>query len=774
MASYNALNNNSGSSPYGSGDPFYNESTGYITPQPAAKKAGTSPWIKFGIPVAIVIIIAAVVGGVVGSRHSSSSSSSSGASGGSKDPAAAASSAASVKSALGRYATATNSKYMVPIYPSTTNAAAFTQPTFVASSKSAWPADPFKPGTPSPTTVRDDRPRLFAPSYKWDALANLVQTDPYMKGWNDTIFGNATDYYNKPPVVYFMDGDSGILDNAREVKQRLKAFAYVYRITKDSKWVDRAWNEIQTAIGPTYPDTDKWNTAHFLDAAEYTSAFAIAYDWMYDMWDDDKKATIRNAMITYGMGPGLSVYEGGASFGWWSSKVFGNWNCVCNAGLTVGALSILKDDTTGTAEKLLSHTIQNAKDNCAQAVTDDGSWHETPNYWYFGTTGHAEMASALMTATGSDYDLLTTNTNYWKTGLYHMYISGPTSLYDYGDHGPNKFSSTANCMFLYADSYNQPTFALHQRDRADAAEPWSMFWYDPAVSGAFWDQLPLDHFFDNDLVQWGSMRSSWTDQNALFVAIKAGKNQGHETHNDLDVGDFVIDALGTRFAGEYGSADYRSPEYFNSDAQNATRWLYFRKRTEAQSTLMINKDNQNVLAAPTIKHDTTGEKQDSSTVYTPPKTSTAFFTMDMTSAYFQATSIKRGIRMLNGRRQVLLQDEIDAQAGVQWRMQTNATITINGASASLALDGQTMEVQILNPPSGAQFSQQAAERLSSDPTPPVPDQVNPGVSILIIDLPAGKYNLQVLFNPQWPGMSSNDFVTPQNVALDSWSNTSHN
>jgi len=72
--------------------------------------------------------------------------------------------------------------------------------------------------------------------------------DPYLKSWNDTIFGNATAYYAQPPVAYFMDGDSGILDNAREIKMRIKAFSYVYRMTKDSKWVDRVWIELQVSI----------------------------------------------------------------------------------------------------------------------------------------------------------------------------------------------------------------------------------------------------------------------------------------------------------------------------------------------------------------------------------------------------------------------------------------------------------------------------------------------------------------------------------------------
>ena len=82
----------------------------------------------------------------------------------------------------------------------------------------------------------------------WQALPNLIQNDPYLKGWNDTIFGNATAYFSLDPVVYHMDGDSGILDNAREIKMRIKAFAYVYRMTNDTKWVDRCWAEVQVSF----------------------------------------------------------------------------------------------------------------------------------------------------------------------------------------------------------------------------------------------------------------------------------------------------------------------------------------------------------------------------------------------------------------------------------------------------------------------------------------------------------------------------------------------
>jgi hypothetical protein len=139
------------------------------------------------------------------------------------------------------------------------------------------------------------------------------------------------------------------------------------------------------------------------------------------------------------------------------------------------------------------------------------------------------------------------------------------------------------------------------------------------------------------------------------------------------------------------------------------------------------------------------------------------------------TSVKRGVRTINQRKQVLVQDEINAQASVMWRMHTNATVSIDssGTTATLSLNGQTMAVQLLNPPSGAKFTTMAANRLPSDPTPPEPDQSNEGVTVLTIQLDAGTYTLEVLFNPQWPGMSSSDFATPSSVPIDSWSTTSH-
>lgn len=138
---------------------------------------------------------------------------------------------------------------------------------------------------------------------------------------------------------------------------------------------------------------------------------------------------------------------------------------------------------------------------------------------------------------------------------------------------------------------------------------------------------------------------------------------------------------------------------------------------------------------------------------------------------------------MNGRKQILVQDDIAGVAAgtnLQWRAHTNASVTADGTTATLTLNGKTLQASILSGPSGATFSTMSAEPMSQDPPIPTGGQyaVNPsndGVTVLVINSDAGgDFSLQVLLNPQWDGMAASDFVTPPNVAVSDWSVTSHN
>lgn len=126
---------------------------------------------------------------------------------------------------------------------------------------------------------------------------------------------------------------------------------------------------------------------------------------------------------------------------------------------------------------------------------------------------------------------------------------------------------------------------------------------------------------------------------------------------------------------------------------------------------------------------------------------------------------------------MLLQDDITgATDTIQWRMHTNATVTTSGTSATLVLEGKTVDVSILNAPTGVTFS--TAQPVRYDTDPPLPsgaiDPLNKGVTVLVIEIPAGTNSIQVLFNPQWDGMSADQFVTPPTVSVDNWTLDSHN
>lgn len=72
------------------------------------------------------------------------------------------------------------------------------------------------------------------------------------------------------------------------------------------------------------------------------------------------------------------------------------------------------------------------------------------------------------------------------------------------------------------------------------------------------------------------------------------------------------------------------------------RWLYYRKRTEGQNTLLFGGLNQNVLGVPSTSYGSSGDAQ-SALDYTPETTSTAYFTTNMTPMY-NGTCVPRPTR----------------------------------------------------------------------------------------------------------------------------------
>ena len=156
-----------------------------------------------------------------------------------------------------------------PVYTSTAAAAA---PTATASVAASCPSSNPTYNTGSAGfQIRTDHPLLMADSSRWSCLPSQIQADAYLRSWDATIMANATRYAAMDPVQYTPDGGlsgSGVLDVARELQLRTKHWAYAWRMTNDSQWVERTWQELQVASGNSSQsfgaDGTRWNPSHFL------------------------------------------------------------------------------------------------------------------------------------------------------------------------------------------------------------------------------------------------------------------------------------------------------------------------------------------------------------------------------------------------------------------------------------------------------------------------------------------------------------------------------
>jgi hypothetical protein len=283
--------------------------------------------------------------------------------------------------------------------------------------------------------------------------------------------------------------------------------------------------------------------------------------------------------------------------------------------------------------------------------------------------------------------------------------------------------------------------------------PLDLIWYDPSRLKPPSAPPPLDKYFRHTEVV--TMRSAWDDPNALFVGFKAGDNKA--THSHLDLGSFVLEALGVRWAEDLGGDNYEMPGYFATSGQ---RWNYYRLRAEGHNTLVINPgagSDQNPMAEAAI-------------VRFQSRPDRSFAIADLTAAYAsQAKHVSRGIALLSGK-QVLIQDEIQTgkPAEVWWFLHTSTNVQAmaRGDSAVLTHGDVRLTAQVLWP-KGTTFAVMDAEPLPSSPNPGMQTK-NQGIRKLAIHLNVvGEMRLSVLLTPLREGETA-PATTPMQVPLVSW------
>ncbi|HEY9776075.1 MAG TPA: heparinase II/III family protein [Planktothrix sp.] len=556
--------------------------------------------------------------------------------------------------------------------------------------------------------LQHEHPRLLITDKRIVTVRDLIKTDARAKEYFSTLTAKAEGMLKEPTPERHMVGSDALLEESRRVSKRVTTLAGLYRLTHDKRYLERARQDMLAVAA--FPD---WSPKHFLDVAEMTAAVGIGYDWLYaDLSAEDRK-TIEQAIAHLGLDAGLDEY---AKSAWWT-RADENWNLVCNGGLTVGALAV-GDVEHDKANRML-HFVKASVPIAMQSFAPDGGWSEGPGYWNYATKYCMFMMASMQTALKTDFGF-SKFSGFDQTGFFNIYCYGPIDkCFNFADCADDL--RKAPQMFWMSTVFDKPVYAGAELNAASKlTDIFHLLFYPAKFETQEEAKLPLMKAFEGTNVC--TMRTSWTDPDATFVGIKGGDNASPHAH--LDLGSFVIDSQGCRWALDLGPDDYDLPGYFGK-----TRWNYYRLRTEGHNTLTIGRENQDPkskanLFAPPV---TTGWPQ---------------IGVALTEAYGGASVIRE--IFIGPNDTIYLSDSFNAvDQEWTWHFHTPAQISLSGDRCRAALNmasnlGKPEKLFLLiKSSSNLHFTIEPA-------TAPAPQAQQEKVSDLTIHVPARNNSVQLL------------------------------
>lgn len=515
----------------------------------------------------------------------------------------------------------------------------------------------------------------------------------YTKALHEYVISNANGLLDTsvyPVMPYILDEEDSILPISREVINRMIILGYAWQITGEEKYAARAWAELENVCG--YED---WCTSHFLATAEMALAVSVGYDWFYDYLNDTQKELLSKTTWEYAITPAL---ESNHWFTW--SK--NNWNSICYSGIGIACMVFSDYDAEKSAE-FLAMCYKNMP-IAFENFTPDGVYAEGPGYCQSGMNSIVYFIASSRNYFGTDFGMSEID-GFKQLGSFPVYITTPAGMFNFGDNKAEKCYTPV--LHWYASEYETPLLSVYQMTdvpgefTADVSEnterngsgrdkALSSLWFNREYENADFSNEPLSLCLESDVGQpLVLMRSAYLDENATFAGIKGGYN--FTNHGDLDIGTFVFDSMGERWAEELGPGSYDAPGYF-MNLPAGGRWKNYCKRAEGQNTLVINPnatlDDQYVLAQSDFTSFEVTEDG-------------GFALLDMTDAYRMNGCIKaeRGFELYNDKTSLKITDNVKClvKSDIYWFMHTKADIAVSedAKSAILTINGKQMKASLL-------------------------------------------------------------------------------
>ena len=523
-------------------------------------------------------------------------------------------------------------------------------------------------------------PRLFADADGFARVKARIGSDELVKLAAEHVRTVADALVPTTPSKRIKEGKR-LLGVSRTALYRIATLAMAYRLYGNRTHLDRAVAEMRAVCA-----FEDWNPSHFLDVGEMSLAVAVGYDWLYGDLDEATRREIAAGLRRCGLDASQMKL-------WWI-RAHNNWGQVCHAGILAAALALAEENPADAARY-----VQRAVDCLPismKALAPNGSYPEGPGYWSYGMHFNVIAIALLESVLGSDFGLAS-KPGFREAGYYPDIVTGPSGLtFNYADGGSGR--GTHPALWWFAKRFKSPEVLRYReldnfkayaarRDKRILGKgghrlfPFVLFWLETPEAGMS-SRLPL--VWDGQgPVPITIQRSSWNDDEALFVGLKGGSPSG--PHGHMDGGSFVMDTKGVRWAVDLGAESYYGIERRGmnlwSNAQNSDRWKIFRLSTWGHNVLMLDGCQQDVKGSAKVVR-----------VRAEPPSEVA---LDLSTLYTNATEVLRDGKMSADGRSYVLHDVVRGfrpGGEVRWSMLTGAEAQVDGTAVVLKQKGQTMRL----------------------------------------------------------------------------------
>lgn len=486
-------------------------------------------------------------------------------------------------------------------------------------------------------------------------------TSPKLAEWRNELERQARREAGQSATQNRLVGNS-LLTSSRESLARIVTLSAFLEMRPDPE-VEQALIREADALAAW----SSWEQGEFLAVGDAMAGLSIALSTRSP--EDQSRDEWARALIEKGIRPTLSAVTQRVDW----SKRNNNWPQVIGSSLVLGSLAIeeVSPELSNRAMTVGQELLARSSASYQQALLPEGV-----DYWNYGVDFQALANRALTLQQKSGVFPRST----WENaGAASLFAISPTGrAFNFGDSAEDFVPSVG--LLEIARVLQKPEWVQRWLYRFD---PSSGHWRESrrlwGLAG-FWahQTSPLSGtprvpkvWLPHDTSSFGVIQ-----EGSVWLAFRSGRNGAPHSH--LDLGSFVLEIGGERWAIDLGSDDYSLPGYFDAK-QSGQRWTYTRNIESSHNVVTFEKWRQSVSgrAVPTrVSEDPPKVRLDlSGAVMAPPK------------AHFREFLILEA----NAAR---VTDEIDMSGRGHWNLITRADVTQNGRDLVLAQNGKRLRVSV--------------------------------------------------------------------------------